>query len=67
MKGKVVRFNAKRGFGFIHLDDEDEDIFFYYNAIDMDGFKTVKVNQEVEVEVEKSEKGLRATKVIPIK
>ncbi len=67
MKGKVMRFNAKRGFGFIRLDDSNEDIFFYYSAIEMEGFKTVKVNQEVEVEVEKSEKGLRATKVIPLK
>lgn len=67
MKGKVMRFNAKRGFGFIRLDDSNEDIFFYYSAIEIEGFKTVKVNQEVEVEVEKSEKGLRATKVIPLK
>lgn len=65
MKGKVMRFNAKRGFGFIRLDDSNEDIFFYYNAIEMEGFKTVKVGQSVDVEVEETEKGLRATKVIP--
>lgn len=66
MKGKVMRFNAKRGFGFIRLDDSNQDIFFYYNAIEMEGFKTVKVGQSVEVEVEETEKGLRATKVIPV-
>ena len=67
MKGKVMRFNAKRGFGFIRLDDSNEDIFFYYNAIEMDGFKTVKVGQEVDVEVEKTDKGLRAKKVVVVK
>lgn len=61
-----MRFNAKRGFGFIRLDDSNQDIFFYYNAIEMEGFKTVKVGQSVEVEVEETEKGLRATKVIPV-
>ena len=62
-----MRFNAKRGFGFIRLDDSNQDIFFYYNAIEMEGFKTVKVGQEVEAEVEESEKGLRAKKVTPLK
>ena len=66
MKGKVMRFNAKRGFGFIRLDDSNEDIFFYYSSIEMEGFKTVKVGQSVEVEVEKTDKGLRATKVVPL-
>ena len=67
MKGKVMRFNAKRGFGFIRLDDSEQDIFFYYNAIEMEGFKTVKVGQAVDVDVEENEKGLRATKVVPLK
>lgn len=66
MKGKVMRFNAKRGFGFIRLDDSEKDIFFYYNVIDMDGFKTMKVGEAVEVEVEETDKGLRAKKVVPI-
>ena len=62
-----MRFNAKRGFGFIRLDDSEQDIFFYYSVIEMDGFKTVKVGDEVDVEVEETEKGLRATKVVPHK
>ena len=63
MKGKVVRFNPKRGFGFVHLEGSNDDIFFYYNAIEMDGFKTIREGQEVEVEVEKTDRGLRANKV----
>ena len=62
MKGKVVRFNPKKGFGFIRSDDE-EDIFFHYSSLDMDGFKTVNPDDEVEFDLEKTEKGLRASNI----
>jgi len=66
MKGKVIRFNNNRGFGFIRPDDSQDDVFFYYNVIQMDGFKTVRVGQAVEFETEKTEKGLRAKSVKPL-
>ena len=59
MKGKVVRFNPKKGFGFIRSNDE-KDIFFHYSSLVMDGFKTVDVDSEVEFDLEESDKGLRA-------
>ena len=62
MKGKVVRFNPKKGFGFIRSDDE-QDIFFHYSSLDMDGFKTVNPDDEVEFDFEKTEKGLRASNI----
>ena len=62
MKGKVVRFNPKKGFGFIRSDDE-QDIFFHYSSLDMDGFKTVNPDDEVEFDLEKTEKGLRASNI----
>ena len=62
MKGKVVRFNPKKGFGFIRSDDE-KDIFFHYSSLVRDGFKTVDVDSEVEFDLEESEKGLRASNI----
>lgn len=62
MKGKVVRFNPKKGFGFIRAED-DKDIFFHYSSLIMDGFKTVDVDDEVEFELEETEKGLRASNI----
>ena len=62
MKGKVVRFNPKKGFGFIRADD-DKDIFFHYSSLIMDGFKTVNVDDEVEFDLEESDKGLRASNI----
>lgn len=62
MKGKVVRFNPEKGYGFIKSED-DKDIFFHYSSLVMEGFKTIEPNAEVEFEVEESEKGLRAKNI----
>ena len=62
MKGKVIRFNKKKGFGFIKSCD-DKDVFFHYSALVMDGFKDIAVESEVEFDVLETEKGLRASNV----
>ncbi len=62
MKGKVIRFNKKKGFGFIKSCD-DKDVFFHYSALGMDGFKDIAVESEVEFDVLETEKGLRASNV----
>ena len=62
MKGKVIRFNKKKGFGFIKSAD-DKDVFFHYSALVMEGFKDIAIDSEVEFDVEETEKGLRASNV----
>lgn len=62
MKGKVIRFNKHKGFGFIKGEDE-KDVFFHYSVLEMDGFKDIPVGSEVEYDVVESERGLRATSV----
>jgi len=62
MKGKVIRFNKRKGFGFIKSED-GEDVFFHYSALVMEGFKDIPVESEVEFDVEETEKGLRACNV----
>lgn len=62
MKGKVLRFNKNKGFGFIKSDDE-KDIFFHYSELVMEGFKDIEVGAEVEFDVAETEKGLRASNV----
>lgn len=62
MKGKVIRFNKKKGFGFIK-SAEDQDVFFHYSSLVMEGFKDIAVDSEVEFDVEQTEKGLRASNV----
>ena len=62
MKGTVIWFNAKKGFGFIS-DEEGNDVFVHFSALQMDGFKVLDEGDEVEFEVIDGEKGPQAANV----
>lgn len=49
-KGFVKWFDAKKGFGFISVKDQ-EDIFVHFSNIDMSGFKKLDMGDEVEFEI----------------
>lgn len=61
-KGKVKWFNAKKGYGFIS-SETGEDVFVHFSEIQSDGYKTLDEGQDVEFEIEKDQKGLKAKKV----
>ena len=63
--GRVKWFNENKGYGFIEQED-GEDVFVHYSAIQEDGFKTLAEGQEVQFEVVRGEKGLQAAKVIKV-
>jgi CspA family cold shock protein len=60
--GKVKWFDAKKGWGFIRQDDGQE-IFVHYSAIQQDGFRTLDDGQEVEFEIFHGPKGVQASNV----
>jgi CspA family cold shock protein len=62
--GFVKWFDAKKGFGFISVADQ-EDVFVHFSNIDMSGFKKLDMGDEVEFEIKNSNdgKGLEALKV----
>ncbi len=62
-KGKVKWFNDTKGYGFIE-QEQGEDVFVHFSAINMDGFKTLAEGQPVEFELKTGEKGLAADKVM---
>ena len=62
MKGTVKWFNAKKGFGFIS-DEEGNDVFVHFSALQMDGFKVLDEGDEVEFGVIDGEKGPQAANV----
>lgn len=64
--GKVKWFNDQKGFGFISAEGTNEDIFVHFSAVEMDGFRSLKEGQTVSYEAERSQKGLKATKVTPV-
>ncbi len=64
-KGTVKWFNESKGFGFITKED-GEDVFVHHSSIQGNGFKSLSEGQEVEFDVEKGPKGLRAVNVAKV-
>ena len=61
-KGKVKKLVHDRGFGFIGTED-GKDIFFHQSGLVDVQYDALKEGQEVEYEVEESQKGPRAINV----
>lgn len=65
MQGTVKWFNGQKGYGFIS-DDEGNEVFVHFSALNMDGFKELKDGERVEFEVTDGPKGPQATNVTRI-
>lgn len=60
--GTVKWFSDEKGFGFIEQEIGD-DVFVHYSEIEQDGYKSLDEGDEVEFEIEETEKGLSAVEV----
>ena len=65
MEGTVKWFNAKKGFGFIS-DEEGNDVFVHFSALQMDGFKVLDEGDKVSFAVINGEKGPQAANVVKL-
>jgi len=61
-KGTVKWFNESKGYGFIEQEDGN-DVFVHYSAIQGDKFKTLKQGQLVSLDVVEGPKGPQAENV----
>lgn len=64
-KGKVKWFNNTKGYGFIEREN-GTDIFVHFSAIQMEGYRTLKENMEVEFTVAEGKNGPQAEDVVGI-
>ena len=61
-EGTVKWFNDKKGYGFISQENGN-DIFVHYSAIQGDGFRSLKEGDRVRFEVVQGPKGMQAANV----
>jgi CspA family cold shock protein len=58
----VKWFSDEKGFGFLEQEG-GQDVFVHHTALEMEGFRSLSEGQEVEFELEQSDRGPRATNV----
>jgi len=63
--GTVKWFNNSKGYGFLS-QEEGDDVFVHYSAIQGEGFKTLEEGQQVEFSIEDGPKGLQASNVVAV-
>jgi CspA family cold shock protein len=59
----VKWFNEAKGFGFLTQQDNQEDVFVHFSAIQGEGFKTLAEGESVDFDVTRGPKGLQASNV----
>jgi CspA family cold shock protein len=62
-QGVVKWFDNKKGFGFIAQQDGGQDVFVHFSSLVGEGFKTLEEGDQVEYELQKSDKGFKAANV----
>lgn len=60
--GTVKWFNESKGFGFI-TQESGTDVFAHYSEIAGEGFKSLSEGDQVTFDVEKGDKGPKATNI----
>ncbi len=67
MKGNVLWFDKKKGFGFIVPEDKSKDIFVHYSGINSSSEKkNLEKGQQVEFDLSQNEKGRTAINVVAL-
>ena len=63
--GTVKWFNNEKGFGFI-TNDQGEDVFVHFSAIQSEGYKSLEEGQEVSFTIVEGARGPQAAEVVKL-
>ena len=61
--GRVKWFDTKKGFGFIEATELERDVFVHHSGIAGDGYHHLKEGDQVEFDIEETDKGPQAVNV----
>lgn len=64
VNGTVKWFDHRKGFGFIQMEGQDDEVFVHYREIQGEGFRTLSEGQKVEFELIERDRGLAAENVV---
>ena len=60
--GRVKWFDAKKGYGFITMDENNEkDVFLHVSALEKSKLRVLKENQKIQFEIKEEKGKLKAT------
>ena len=62
-RGTVKWFSEDKGYGFIVPDEEGEDLFVHYSAIEGEGYRSLEEGEKVSYEPTRGRKGEQAENV----
>ena len=63
MRGTVKWFNNAKGYGFLQPEGGGKDVFVHFSAIVADGYRSLAEGDEVDFEIENTDKGPQAINV----
>ena len=62
--GTVKWFSNVKGYGFANTDEnEEDDIFIHFSAIEMEGYRKLTSGQKIEFDINDGPKGLQASNI----
>jgi CspA family cold shock protein len=64
-QGIVKWFNDRKGYGFISQEDGN-DVFVHFSSIEATGYKTLSEGDNVDFEIEESDRGPEAKSVTKV-